>query len=443
MRRLATLALLVLVVLSGCTYGVGSAPVAPNADPWTDDNRLGWEGGYAYDDNVTIAGDSVTPAEREAMIARAMARIEHLRGLEFTSRVPVTVINRSQYVRQQANRSVDPIHSRWNDQVWEALFLVGADRNVSTVMGEVYGSAVQGYYSPSKDEIVVISDGGDGVLSRSTLVHELVHALQDQQFGIDGGQATQDTQLARNGVLEGEANRITSQYESRCGETWDCVTVPGAGGGGGGGSTGKYVRNVLLVIYQPYATGPNFVEAIEERGGHAALNALYSDLPASTEQVLHPEKYPDEAPVNVTVPNRSRGDWHRFDHDPVADTVGEASIFAMVQTHELGETRAGRYSYHHPVSEGWGGDAVVPYTNGEQGGYVWETAWDTRTDATEFYEAYLELLRTEGATERSDGVWTFTDDSPWRGAYRVVRDGKRVRVVHGPTVASLDRIHAR
>ncbi|MHB9287153.1 Hvo_1808 family surface protein [Halobacteriales archaeon Cl-PHB] len=442
MRRLPLLGLLALVVLSGCTYGVESAPVAPNVDDYAGDDRLGWEGGYAWNDEVTISGDSVTPAEREAMMARAMARIERLRGLEFTERVEVRVISRQEYLAESANRSVDPVHSRWNDQVWEALFLVGADRNVSNVFDETYGSAVKGYYAPASDEIVIV--GGDGAsISRGTLVHELVHALQDQQFGIEAGKPTQDGQLARNGVIEGEANRIQSQYESRCGESWECVTVPRTGGGGGGGSLSQAARNVLTVIYMPYATGPGFVAAVEDRGGHDALNALYDDLPRSTEQVLHPQAYPDDRPVNVTVPDRSGSAWNRFDHDPVADTVGEASIFVTVTTHDLGDTRVGQYTYRHPISEGWAGDAVVPYTDGQRGGYVWETAWDSQADATEFHDAMVELLGKVGATKRGDGVWTVPEDSTWRGAYRVVADGTRVRIVHGPTVASLDRIHGR
>ncbi len=454
MRRLALVLGLVVLLASAGT-------VVPADDGRLSRDVIGWEAGYWYDDPLSVSvQDGLDAAEREAITARAMARIEYLRGLEFRETVDVRVISRAEYLATRGTGDTNETHARWNDQVWEALFLVGDDRNVSDVLEGTLGSSIVGYYASGTGDIVLVSDRAEPVLSRGTLVHELVHAMQDQHFGLASDVQTQDAQLARNGVIEGEANRIQQQYAARCTRGWSCVDTSRAptqsGSDADSNDTGSadsqsssddgtaaYDRGVFLVIYQPYAVGPDFVEAIDKRGGSTALNDLYRDLPASTEQVIHPEAYPDERPVNVTVPDRSGPDWQRFDTDPVADTVGEASIYAMVVSNDMGRPPSGRYSYDHPLSVGWAGDSVVPYRNGDQNGYVWEIAWDTEADARAFHSAYLDLLDDHGAAEVGERRYRIPADDPFAGAYRVVRDGRRVRIVHGPTAGSLPAIHAR
>jgi len=426
-RRAAVLALAVaaLAALAGCGV-LGPA----------DDGELGVENGYSYDDELSVTTeDGLNETELTAVKSRAMARLERLRGLEFTEDVPVRVITREQY-RANATSTPNRTHQLWNNQVWEGLFLVGEDENVSAVFDSLRGSTVQGYYSPGRDEIVVVSDAETPRIRRGTLVHELVHALQDQQFGLDESMDTQDRQLAHSGVVEGEANLLTARYQQRCESEWSCVTVPGNGGGGGGLSN----PGVFVVLYQPYATGPDFVAAIEERGGWDAVDALHEEYPASTEQVLHPERYPDDEPVDVTVPDRSSAAWDRFDHDPVADTAGEASVYAMLVANDVGETPPARYGYSHPAADGWAGDTLVPYRSAEGYGYVWETAWADAGEAREFHEAYRELLEQRGAVARGDGVWVIPEGA-FADAFRVTREGSRVRVVNAPTVGDLDEIH--
>ena len=429
MRRAAGLVLAVaaLAALAGCG-ALGPA----------DDSDLGVENGYSYDEELSVTpDDGLNETELEAVKSRAMARLERLRGLEFTEDVPVRVITREQY-RANATSSPNRTHQLWNNQVWEGLFLVGEDRNVSAVFDDLRGSTVQGYYSPGRDEIVVVSDSATPRIRRGTLVHELVHALQDQQFGLDESMETQDRQLAHSGVVEGEANLLTARYQGRCEGEWSCVSVPGNGGGGGGSLSNP---GVFVVLYQPYATGPDFVAAIEERGGWEAVDDLHEEYPASTEQVLHPERYPDDEPVEVEVPDRSSAAWSRFDHDPVADTVGEASIYAMLVEHGVGETPSSRYSYSHPAADGWAGDALVPYRSDGEYGYVWETAWESSGEAREFHAAYRELLEQRGAVARGDGVWVIREGA-FADAFRVTREGSRVRVVNAPTVEALDGVHA-
>ena len=440
MRRALLVVLAFLVVLAGCSNlpFVGHPPEPRGGD------AIGWENGYWYDDPVSVTTeDGLNESELEAVTARTMARIERIRDREFEQTVPVEIISRSEYRnRSQSTRGgAGPPGDPWNDQVWESLLLVGEDSGSSEAIDDTRTSSVLGYYSPSRDSIVIVSPNETPVVDRGTLAHELVHALQDQQFGLDSSARTQDTQLSRNGVVEGEANYIQQGYERRCGQQWDCIDTPDDSDGGGSGG-GERNAGVFTIILQPYVSGPQFVDSIYSSGGWDAVDALHDSLPESTEQVIHPDRYPDDTPETVTVTDRSNDEWERFDHDPVGDTVGEASIFATM--YHNGQTDADRYSYQSTPSDGWAGDTVVPYRNSSGGGgYVWESEWDSAADAREFETAYEDALTEEhdASTPRTD-IYVVPESSEFADAFRIVRSGTTVRIVNGPTVSDLDDIHS-
>jgi hypothetical protein len=86
-RGLAAVALAALLVLAGCNAFLGG----DRNDPMTDE--LGWENGYWYDEPLSVTtADGLNESEREAVVARTMARVERVRGLEFEQSVPVSVI---------------------------------------------------------------------------------------------------------------------------------------------------------------------------------------------------------------------------------------------------------------------------------------------------------------------------------------------------------------
>jgi hypothetical protein len=429
----AALALLALVALAGC-----NAPVDGEGRPDPVFDRIGWEAGHWYDDPIRIStGDGLNERERAAVVARAMARIEHLRGKEFREPVPVDVISREAYSERYGGGGG---RDRFDDQVYEALLLVGENSSTADDRGQALDASVQGFYSSRSGEIVLVSDSATPTVDRSTLVHELVHALQHQQLSLGVATETQDARRAQLSVIEGEANNLQTMYADRCGRAWDCIDRPARQGGGGGGNSDLNV-GLFLTIYAPYATGPGFVEAIRDRGGWAAVDALYEQFPTSTEQVIHPEAYPDAEPVSVTVADRSTDEWNRYDRDPPGDRAGEAAIYAMLWANGAVDVQ-GRavYDYESRYSAGWAGDRIVPYRNGGRGGYVWASRWDTTADAREFVRAYRAILGSRASQRSAQNVYVLPDSDPFGDAFRVTRDGRRVRIVNGPTVGALSAI---
>ena len=143
----------------------------------------------------------------------------------------------------------------------------------------------------------------------------------------------------------------------------------------------------------PYLAGLSFVQALHKRGNWAEVNKAYTNPPASTEQILHPEKYvADEQPIAVAAPPLTEtlgADWHMIDDD----VLGEWTTYLILNA---GADLAAQIDDAEALkaSRGWGGDHYQVYYNAaiSQTVLAAEWVWDTPRDATEFKAAMLKHL---------------------------------------------------
>jgi len=432
--------------------------VAPQyADP--DSDTIGWEGGYWHDEPIDIdQSDGLSDRELDAYVSRAMARVEYIRQAEFESDVPVDVISREEF-QSQRNRNATPnaSYDAWNDQVWEALFVIGEDREANEALRSATGQTTAGFYVPADDQIRIVTDSPDSpTIDNATLVHELTHALQDQQGDL-GEQITstetQDAGLATDGVVEGEANYIETRYTQRCGAEWQCVETPSDGPSG---TQEPPNLGILLTLLQPYSDGPVYVDWLRQQGGWAAVNDAFENPPESTEQVIH---MTDEEPIPIEYEDRARNGWETFPDQGEAgsDTVGEASMYVMfwyqartagartINPRSVVQTTSplDMYNYDAQPSAGWGNDRVFPYYKGSvsdgQYGYVWVTEWDTERDAAQFHNAYRAILDAHDAQSQGDNTYVIPSGE-YADAFRIDREGTRVTIVNAPTAEQLSEI---
>ncbi|MFC4436377.1 MULTISPECIES: Hvo_1808 family surface protein [Natrialbaceae] len=457
MRRVTLFAVVFIVVLSGCTL-----PASP--DRFDTDRDLGHVGDYTADDTFEFDDRThLTESQLEAVAYRSMARIEVLRGLKFEHDVEVEVISRAEYREQRGGRSNA---SAFRNELWRGAFVVDGETDVNSALDDLYGESVRGYYA--NDRIVLVADDTSEIrIDRGTLVHELVHALQDQHFGLERRGSTIDERRAELGVLEGEANYVPHLYEQRCGEAWQCIPdyeqpVPEP-------DDRPFNPALFLSIYAPYAEGPSFVAHLHETGDWDAVDRAHDDRPASTSQLIHPERYPDAEPVAVDVADRSSDDWEPYaggDGEPRTETVGEATLFATLWANGVldrslteGGTELAPYNYSHSTTEGWAGDTFRAYHDeDDRTAHVWALAWESEEDAETFADAYRELLEANGAEPVDDDsdrvetdaetvdngtdVYRIGDDDPFAGAYRITVTNERVEIVGAPAVDELEAVHA-
>ena len=493
LRQAALVAL--LVVLAGCGAGfTGTAPDAgttadtatpsatptatptngtgtptPTATPTPDPESdvLGWENGYWANETLTLdRSDGLNESEIDAVVARAMARVEVVRGLEFDDDVPVNLVSREEF--RDGSGSGSPDYSEtfrtFDNAKFEAMFLVGEEEDSLVVQQSNRGSSVAGYYSPANDEIVVIYPGDTPDLpGEGTLSHELTHAIQDQQFGLgDIAATTRDESNAQSGLIEGEANLVQDRYMANCGEGWSCLAPPESDGGGGGGELhlGIYILNFF-----PYSDGPGFVRYYENRGGWDRVGEMYDDLPASSEQVIEPEAYavdPDP-PTEVSLVDSQSNGWERVRPRERANyaELGQSAMTAMfaytlyddyrqggviqpdsfLNTEDGQVNRSDPFEYDIAYTDGWDGDRMHVYEKDGETAYVWKTVWDSPAEAEEFAEGYRELLSHWGAEETDDGVYR-ADDGPYEDSFRLVVEGDTVTIVNAPEESDLGDVYA-
>ncbi|AEH36402.1 Hvo_1808 family surface protein [Halopiger xanaduensis] len=445
-------------------------------DPSTNET-IGYVEGYWYDDSLPADNRSdaaLEEGELEPAVYRSMARVERLRNATFDEEVPVDVVSRAEFQANNDDLFVNvTAERRLQENVnYEALFTVDRDTDAIDEAEALYGDSVGGYYEPTEDRIVIVSNTPDTPeLNEVVLGHELVHALQDQRFDLTSYERpTIDEDNAKNGLIEGDASWIESRYERECGDEWDCV-LPANGGQTGSSGDGALDPNwgLYLSIYLPYDEGPEYVDYLYEQGGWERLNGAYDDPPTTSSAVIHPGS--EREPAGVDVPDRSNDDWTQYqvDGEPATETVGEAGMVAMfaggafesgepsvIGRNALLESGEPGYEYDQPQTDGWAGDTLVTYVNEsrdvdanatmdavDHAGYVWRTEWLSSDDSREFADAYLELLEGYGAEPVDDRRNTYAiDGADYPGAYYVDRDGETVTIVRAPSVDDLDALEA-
>jgi hypothetical protein len=142
----------------------------------------------------------------------------------------------------------------------------------------------------------------------------------------------------------------------------------------------------------PYIAGLELVMAPQAQGGWSAIDAMFERPPASTEQVLHPEKYEaSEDPVDVELPDGLIEGMGAGWTLGLEDTFGEYQIGIWLQDSGNPDATAAL------AAAGWGGDRMA-YLTGPDGAdaLVWRTDWDTEDDAAQFTTAALTAIRGLG-----------------------------------------------
>jgi len=486
MRPSLAIAVALMLVIAGCSQAPGGATTTADTtqpgsgaeattdagveadvvkpdDPDTD--VLGWEAGIWYNETIDVTpGDGLNETELDKVVSRSMARVERIRGLEFDGRVPVEIQTREEFRADQEGRSTSEPRRTLQNAKFEALFMINESTDSLAVQRRNSGSSVGGYYSPADEEIVVISENASTPqLNEITLSQELFHALQDQQFDISSyNQSTRELHNANDGLIEGDGNYVDYLYEQRCRDEWDgdCLFPQGQPGSAGElANIGPY-----LLRFQPYSDGPAFVRGVQRRGGWEAVNELYESPPASTEQVIHPDKYGEDEPAAFGIEDASGDDWTRLTLDgrPNYASVGEAGLFSMfmypvypsqgqiqiVSAQSFfnrgsdGEiSRVDPYDYNSSYSDGWDGDRLAVYTSEtaaeNETGYVWKSVWDSERHASEFVDGYRQLLDANNATAADGRANTWRIEGEFGDAFHVERSGDTVVVTNAPTVGDL------
>jgi len=404
---------------------VGNETTDWSPDP--DEDRIGWEGGYWYNESIDVDQyDGLSDAERQRYKYRTMARIEQIRGLEFTDDVAIEFIEPGEV---EGHIEGNITQFRGTDQQWEALFVIGEDRDAERVLLDTLVGSVAGWAAEEGSETVVVitDDPSEPTVSPTLLAHELVHVLQHQQFDLSAERyqrATLDGEHAKDAVVEGEASYLDSVYELYCTNgSWDCV-------GGGSFTTGPdfgVEYGLFPYLQAPYTLGSEYVGRLIDRGGFDAVDAAHLNPPEYSVTALHGRLAETAGLTGIapssplSVPDRSADGWTR---QGGPDRVGAMGLTPLLDDGALA----------------WRNGALYAYANGSADGYVWETRWSNATAAQRFLDAYRDEIRSEGGFNVSAEVWQIPD-GPFADAFALDRTGTTVRIVNAPSIEALSAVH--
>jgi hypothetical protein len=339
--------------------------------------------------SATPPATPVGSAEALVRFAQIEQQVSDLRELAAPNIGPPDVITRDQLaVELQAQ-----FDEEWTDEqlaadnlTLRAMGLLTADQDIRELTEQLYAGQVLGFYDFEDQRMVVVTDAGLTAEAQITYAHEFTHAMQDAAFDIGAAHEAMaeddDTALARLALEEGDATVAMFQWAfanlapDELGSI-GATPLPDMSG----------IPNWMVKQLEfPYLAGSAWVAGLWSSGGWDAVNAAYDQPPASTEQVLHPEKYvSDEPPVDVPDPDVATqlgSGW-----EPVeSSTVGEAMLGIWLGAMGVSQADA------DVAAAGWGGDRLsVAQGQGDDWAMAWRIGWDTTAQAEEFTQAYGEI----------------------------------------------------
>ncbi|MBA3877997.1 MAG: hypothetical protein C0498_13950, partial [Anaerolinea sp.] len=340
------------------------------------------------------ASSPTVPPDPLEVYRAIAADVVEIRGLAAPERTDPQVID-AETLRKNLEAEFDESNPEAQiqiaERVYKALGLLPEGASLRDIYLELQGSQVIGYYDPSADELFIVSRSGSlGPTERLTYAHEFTHELQDRRFdleslGLEGVTDEGDRGLAVLGLVEGDAVTVQGAWMTANLSPAELAQV--AAEAGDPEMLAVLARTPAILLETslfPYQAGATFIATLLARGGYAAVDAAYGNPPASTEQVIHPEKYlAGEAPIDVGLPTdlaRRFGEGWTVD---AQDTLGELQLRVWLREGGLAGDVA------RTAVEGWGGDrvALLAAPGGAGDGVVIVTEWDTAADAAEFRTA--------------------------------------------------------
>jgi len=344
------------------------------------------------------------------------------------------------------------------------LGLAPAEFQYRALMIRLLTEQVAGYYDP-KTQQFHLADWIDLDGQKPIMAHELTHALQDQHFNLrrfdHWPKGDSDAELAAHALIEGDATLVMALYVAN--NPLRALAFLKSLGATGLPSEelDKAPRALRETLLFPYQDGEKWVSVLYKQGGWDRVSKAFIELPQSTEQILHPEKYfAHEPPVKVTLPdvasfldtssssseNRGRRSevgqdlrtarlpaWKRLD----SDVDGEWGFYLILDQFLKSPAESRR------AAAGWGGDRFALY-EGPRGEamLVSLSVWDTESDAREFFDAYVK--RTELRYPDSTSIQpSFNAQSPALSKSFSTSEGVVSMEVRGGRVLILEGVPSR
>ena len=327
-------------------------------------------------------------------------------GLKIKHEVKRQLASRDQvqkYIEKRLNEDEDTQRLRRAEVVLKKIGLLPRAFDLQTFLVELLREQVAGYYD-SKTKTVYLLDWLQPASQLPVLAHELTHALQDQNYGLEKwvGKGTSEKTpteeargdeeiAARHAIVEGQAMAVMIDY--LLAPTWGSVvsmpTVTEAIQQGmmEGADSPVFNRAPLFlkrVLLFPYRDGLNFERELLAKGGKdKAFAGVFKSPPRNTRQVMEPATYlAGETLPDMPVPDVAKllgKEWEKYD----VGSIGEFDVAAMAEIYSGADVAKKTFPQWRG---GW--YYAVKRKNGGELALVMVTKWANAASAGEFRNVY-------------------------------------------------------
>ena len=299
------------------------------------------------------------------------------------------------YIQQQLEETGTSEQLRIQEVALKKFGLLPADFELQPFLVKLLTEQATAYYD-HKQKLFYVADWTPLPVLRPAMIHELAHALQDQQVGLEkflqpqGEKLSQDEQMARVAVVEGGGMLAMNEYLLSRRDPEELMAMLASLDPKQFAvfqEAPPYLRESLLF---PYTAGMHYMQWLVQEKGKAAYAAALENPPRSTAEVLHPGN---------SVPPAD--DLEPPEVSPVPDG------YKLLDSNDLGELEVQvllkQYAGHDTaqrLAPTWRGFRYAVYENQTRSDafLVHRSRWRDPAAATAFADAYRKVLAAKGET---------------------------------------------
>ena len=405
-----------------------------------------------------VAAESLPAAPSQTAVFSEMdkmtATLGEITGWSVKKKVPSEILTKEKFQHYLSTHIKDGAHdkeTRAEELALKMFGLVPQDFNLAKETEDLLGEQAAAFYDYKKKRLYIIDSTPAGEEQQMALVHELAHALADQQHSLgkylNHGSPDSDESTAREAVMEGQATWLTWAYESKLsgGEAEvppqmldqltqghdDDADFPVLD------KTPLYMRESLLF---PYNSGARFQDAVYRRLGRHAFDAVFAKGPVSTQEILHPNLYFDsgekpgqkddqKSPAPIDPPSIAKiagPRAHEF-RGLIEGSVGEFDHAVLLRQY-VGEQEGAEAAAHW--RDGW--FRLYEHKKDVYPVLSYISAWDSPEAARVYFNLYQRVLKGKWkkmeVTSATDNEVSGVGDS---GRFTVRLMGQTVQSVEG------------
>lgn len=368
-------------------------------------------------------------------IDEIMTELSRITGWKPPKKISPETISKDglkQFLEDRIQQIVKPEEIRAEEIALKKLGLVPESFDLKKMTVDLLTEQAAAFYDYKKKKLVVL-ESNMSLMQKPILVHELAHALADAHFNLEKyllRGKSDDAALARQAVMEGQATWLMSEYlMAKMGTSLRSAPEMAEMMGRIDTASGAYpifdaaplyLRESLLF---PYSKGFTFQQAVVRRMGQKAFTEVFQNPPASSQQILHPEKYFSRtAPAKPPLPKADskgfqaliEGALGEFDHDVLLRQYGAAGDAILAQRWRGAQFR------------------LLERKQDQRFLLLYASEWEDEKSAAEMFRFYRKVLQGKwkkmSIDMESEGEITGSGDA---GRFRLTREGARVMSVEG------------